>query len=72
MRRGADFGVLQLLSRAAYSRSFADRGERTEVEIWTPSAPAPQQLPRSTHPLFMAGRLADGVSVDAAQTEPPA
>src|SRR5688500_4566725 len=27
MRRGSDFGVLQVLARAAYSRSFADRGE---------------------------------------------
>ena len=69
MRRGADFGVLQLLSRAAYSRSFADRGERTEIEIWTALRGSPAQLPRSTHPLFMAGRLAPGVSVDAAQAD---
>ena len=69
MRRGSDFGVLQILSRAAYSRSFADRGERTEVEIWAPLQGDPQQLPRSTHPIFVAGRLADGVDVNAAQTE---
>ena len=69
MRRGSDFGVLQILSRAAYSRSFADRGERTEVEIWAPLQGDPTQLPRSTHPIFVAGRLADGVDVDAAQTE---
>ena len=69
MRRGSDFGVLQILSRAAYSRSFADRGERTEVEIWTPLQGDPQQLPRSTHPIFVAGRLADGADVNAAQAE---
>src|SRR5262245_1795540 len=67
MRRGSDFGVLQILSRAAYSRSFADRGERTEVEIWAPLQGDPQQLPRSTHPIFVAGRLAEGVDVNAAQ-----
>ena len=69
MRRGADFGVLQLLSRAAYSRSFADRGERTEIEIWTALRASAAQFPRSTHPIFMAGRLADGISVDAAQAD---
>jgi putative ABC transport system permease protein len=69
MRRGSDFGVLQILSRAAYSRSFADRGERTEVEIWAPLQGDPRQLPRSTHPIFVAGRLAGGVDVDAAQAE---
>jgi putative ABC transport system permease protein len=69
MRRGSDFGVLQILSRAAYSRSFADRGERTEVEIWAPLQGDPRQLPRSTHPIFVAARLAGGIVVDAAQTE---
>ena len=69
MGRGADFGVLQLLSRAAYSRSFADRGERTEIEIWTALRGSAAVLPRSTHPLFMAGRLAPGVSIDAAQAD---
>jgi putative ABC transport system permease protein len=69
MPRGADFGVLQVLSRAAYSRSFADRGERTEVEIWTPLQGNPKELPRSTHPLFVMGRLADRVDAAAAQTD---
>ena len=69
MPGGADFGVLQILSRAAYSRSFADRGERTEVEIWTPLQGDPLQLPRTTHPIFIAGRLAPGVDTAAAQSE---
>ncbi|MGH9309543.1 MAG: ABC transporter permease [Vicinamibacterales bacterium] len=69
MRKGADFGVLQILSSAAYSRSFADRGERTEIDIWTPLQANPQELPRSTHPIFIAGRLAAGVAVADAQTE---
>ena len=53
MRRGSDFGVLQILSRAAYSRSFADRGERTEMEIWTALRGEPRavaaQHPSSFH-----------------------
>ena len=69
MRRGADFGVLQLLSAAAYSRSFADRGERTEIEIWAPLQADPRRLPRTTHPIFVAGRLAAGARVDDAQAE---
>jgi putative ABC transport system permease protein len=69
MPHGSDFGVLQVLSRAAYSRSFADRGERTEVEIWTPLQGDPRVLPRSTHPLFVMGRLADGVDAGAAQAD---
>ncbi len=69
MPRGSDFGMLQVLSRAAYSRSFADRGERTEVEIWTPLQGDPRVLPRSTHPLFVMGRLADGVDAAAAQAD---
>jgi putative ABC transport system permease protein len=69
MRQGADFGMLQILSAAAYSRSFADRGERTEIEIWTPLQADPRQLPRSTHPILMLGRFADGVHRDAAQAE---
>jgi putative ABC transport system permease protein len=69
MRRGTDFGVLQILSAAAYSRSFADRGERSEIEIWAPLQADPRSFPRSTHPIFVAGRLADGVNAETAQTE---
>jgi putative ABC transport system permease protein len=69
MRRGADFGILQILSRAAYARSFADRGERTEIEIWTALQASAAQLPRTTHPIFMLGRLAPGIGVDAVQNE---
>ena len=66
---GADFGVLQILSAAAYSRGFADRGMKTDVDIWTPLQADPQQLPRSTHPLFIVGRLASNVTPDAAHGE---
>ena len=69
MPRGSDFGVLQILARAAYSRSFADRGERTEVEIWTPLQGDPERLPRTTHPILVLGRLADGADPGAAQSE---
>ncbi len=64
-----DFGVLQVLSAAAYSRAFADRSRRVRVDAWLPLQPDPQALPRSTHPAFMIGRLADGVSLPQAQDE---
>ena len=64
-----DFGVLQILSAAAYARSFADHGEAAHVDIWAPLGPDPRTLPRSTHPIFVIGRLAPGATRDAAQTE---
>ena len=57
MPSGADFGVFQVLSAADYARSFADRGARAGVDVWMPFQQTPQTLPRSTHPLFMIGRL---------------
>jgi putative ABC transport system permease protein len=65
----ADFGVLQMLSAAAYSRGFADRGERTRVDVWMPLQPDPESSPRETHPIFMVGRLARGAGPDSAQKE---
>jgi putative ABC transport system permease protein len=65
----AGFGVLQILSGAAYSRAFADRGGRGEVDVWAPLQEGVDQLPRSTHPLFFVGRLAPGRTAAAAQTE---
>ena len=65
----ADFGVLQILSAAAYSRGFADRGDRGRVDVWLPLQPDPESLPRQTHPIFVLGRLADGVNAGAAQQE---
>jgi len=64
-----DFGVLQVLSAAAYARSFADRGLAMRVDIWTPLVPDPDSLPRSTHPALMIGRLAPGVHLTQAQDE---
>ena len=69
MPSGADFGILQILSAAAYSRGFADRGMKTEVDIWAPLQGDVQQLPRSTHPIFVFGRLAGAATAAAAQTE---
>ena len=69
MPKGADFGVLQILSAAAYSRGFADRGMKTDVDIWAPLQGDVQQLPRSTHPIFVLGRLATGATHDGAQSE---
>jgi predicted permease len=66
---GADFGVLQVLAAADYSRGFVDRDPRSTVDIWAPLQPNPQQLVRDTHPLLMIGRVAPGATVSAAQDE---
>ncbi len=64
----ADFGTLQILSAADYGRGFADRG-RPRVDAWLPLQPDPTRFPRQTHPIFVAGKLAVGVSVAEAQQE---
>jgi putative ABC transport system permease protein len=69
MPEGADFGVLQILSAAAYSRSFADRGIKADVDVWAPLQASEQSLPRSTHPIFVLGRLAPGSTTSTAQSE---
>jgi len=69
MPAGADFGILQILSSAAYSRGFADRGMKTDVDIWAPLQGDVQQLPRSTHPVFVLGRLAPDATIAAAGSE---
>jgi predicted permease len=65
----ADFGVLQILTGAVYSRAFADRGTRVRVDVWTPLQPDPEVSPRDSHPMFVIGRLAPSATVAAAQTE---
>ena len=69
MPDGADFGVLQILSAAAYSRGFADRGLQTQVDVWAPLQGDPQRWPRSTHPIFVLGRLAPDATLASAQSE---
>jgi predicted permease len=66
---GADFGVLQVLAAADYSRGFADRNPRSRVDLWVPLQPDPKRLVRDTHPLLMIGRLAPGATVASAQDE---
>jgi len=65
----ADFGSLQILSAADYSRAFADRGRGARVEVWVPLRTDPQTTPRSTHPIFVLGRLAPGATPEQAQQE---
>ncbi|MGE0813385.1 MAG: ADOP family duplicated permease [Vicinamibacterales bacterium] len=65
----SDFGVLQVLGAAAYSRSFADRGTRVRVEVWLPFRADPEALPRDTHPIFLVAHLAPGAGLGAAQAE---
>jgi putative ABC transport system permease protein len=66
---GADFGVLQVLAAADYSRGFVDRDPRSQVDVWAPLQADPKQLVRDTHPLIMIGRLAPGATVASAQEE---
>jgi putative ABC transport system permease protein len=65
----ADFGILQVLRSADYGRGFAQRDARTTVDAFAPLQGDPKRLPRSTHPLFVIGRLAPGASVESAQDE---
>ncbi|HEX9704253.1 MAG TPA: ABC transporter permease, partial [Gemmatimonadales bacterium] len=65
----ADFGVLQILKAADYSRGFADRGGRARVDVWLPLRPNPETNPRDNHPIFVLGRLRAGATVATAQQE---
>ena len=65
----ADFGILQVLRSADYSRGFAQRDARTTVDVFAPLQGDPQRLPRETHPIFVLGRLAPGSSVESARQE---
>ncbi len=65
----ADFGALQILGAAAYSRGFADRGGRVRVDVWAPLQADPASYPRETHPIFLVGRLAPGANAAQAQQE---
>lgn len=65
----SDFGMLQMLGAADYSRGYADRGARATADVWVPLALDPSEYPRSTHPMLSIGRLAPGQSVAAAQQE---
>jgi putative ABC transport system permease protein len=66
---GADFGVLQILGAAAYSKGFAERNVRVDVDLWEPLVRDVRALPRDTHPILLVGRLADGLAARAAQDE---
>jgi putative ABC transport system permease protein len=66
----ADFGVLQILSAAAYARGFADRDPRTRVDLWAPLQIDPATVPRGGfHSFIMVGRLAGGATVASARDE---
>ena len=66
----ADFGVLQILSAAAYARGFADRDPRARVEVWVPLQADPADSQRgSNHSFIMVGRLANGATVSSAHDE---
>lgn len=66
--RSADFGVLQILSAAAYGRAFADRG-RVGVDVWLPLRADPAAASRDNHPIFMIGRRAIGIPIETARDE---
>jgi predicted permease len=68
MPRGADFGVLQVLGAAAYSRGFAERGGRPRVDVWLPLRPGPTAS-RDNHPVFVVARLARTATPGSAQAE---
>jgi predicted permease len=65
----SDFGMLQMLAAADYSRGYADRGARATADVWVPLGLDPREFPRSTHPMLAIGRLAPGQTAAAAQEE---
>lgn len=65
----ADFGILQLLRAADYSRGFADRGGRTRVDAWLPLRADPARADRGNHPILMVGRLKPEATRASAQRE---
>jgi putative ABC transport system permease protein len=67
--QSADFGVLQILSAAAYGRGFADRDARTRVDVWTPLQSDESNASRDSHGLMTVGRLAAGANAGTAQQE---
>ncbi len=69
MSSASDFGVFQMLSAAAYARSFADRGVRANVDIWLPLQASEDTFPRRTHPILVVGRLTTDASLVTAQEE---
>lgn len=66
--RSADFGTLQLLKRADYGRSFAERGDRARVDVWFGLRPG-ADASRDNHPILVVGRLAPGATAASAQQE---
>ena len=61
----ASLGVEQVHARADYSAPYAGG----EVEVWLALQPTEEAFPRHTHPFLAVGRLAEGVSLDAARRE---
>ena len=68
MPRGADYGVLQILSAAAYNRVFAERGD-VRVDAWLPLRADAATASRDNHPIFIVGRVRHGVPTAAASDE---
>ncbi len=69
MPGGADFGVLQILKAAAYSRGFADQFGATRVDLWLPMQADPARADRGNHPLLVLGRLTPQATHVSAQDE---
>ena len=67
--RSAGFGAPQILNTAAYSRGFAARDPRAEVDVWIPLRGNAATMLRENHPLMMLGRLRSGATVQSAQDD---
>jgi predicted permease len=66
----ADFGVLQILSAAAYARGFADRDPRSRVDAWVTLQADPASAPRgANHSYITIGRLSADATVSSAHDE---
>jgi predicted permease len=63
---GIDFGLDQIYARAAYHGPWLGTGD---VDIWASAGQTVGDVPRSSHPVFMLARLADGANIGAASAE---
>ncbi|HEX9895298.1 MAG TPA: ABC transporter permease, partial [Gemmatimonadales bacterium] len=64
--QGTDFGLDQIHARAAYHPPYSGEGE---VDVWVTLQAGEQSYPRSTHPIFVLGRLAPEATVSAVGAE---
>jgi predicted permease len=62
----AETGLDQIHAQAAYHATYESAGS---VDVWLPLQASAEELPRTTHPILMFGRLAEGATPASATGE---